>query len=145
MSDIFAWYSLIGTAGTALGMMICGWLMSYLQETKGWDFVAACRVVFFIYAAVGALKFMLTLGLSSNVEAAKKQKKSPPPPAQQEPSERQPLLAPDAHTTEEVEAPKPSQRKIPFMPDIEARFVGLVLDLCLLFALDSFASGLASL
>jgi MFS family permease len=146
MSDIFAWYSLIGTAGTALGMLVCGWIMSFLQESKGWDFVAACRVIFFVYAAIGAIKFMLTLGLTSNVEAAaKKKKENRPPSGQQEPSERQPLLATDAHPDEENEVPKPKQRKIPFLPDIEAHLVGLVVNLCFLFALDSFASGLASL
>jgi MFS family permease len=146
MSDIFAWYSLIGTAGTALGMMVCGWIMSILQDTKGWEFIPACRMIFFIYAAVGAVKLILTLGLSSSVEAAKKQKKkNPGVQSQQEPSERKPLLAANGHTNEEDEMPKPKQRKIPFLPGIEAEFVGLVLNLCLLFALDSFASGLASL
>lgn len=142
LSDIFAWYSLIGTAGTALGMMVCGWIINLLRMTKGWDFVPACRVIFFVYAAVGAIKFLLTIGLSSKVEAASKQQKQKQQ-KQQQSSETEPLLA-NGHGEEET-SPKPTHRKIPFLPALEIELMGLVLNLCLLFALDSFASGLASL
>lgn len=143
LSDIFAWYSLIGTAGTALGMMVCGWIINLLRVTKGWDFVSACRVIFFVYAAVGAIKFLLTIGLSSKVEAASKQQKQKKQQQQQQSSETEPLLA-NGHREEET-SPKQTHRKIAFLPAVEIELMGLVLNLCLLFALDSFASGLASL
>lgn len=153
MSDILTWYLLFGSAGTALGMMVCGWTMTLLQETKGWDFVAACRAVFLIYSAVGAVKFLLTAGLSKSVEAAKKNKKpqqqtSVPDPASStgQSSETEPLLGSNGQVEPQPE-PEPSvaKRSIPFLPGVEPQLVGLVTSLILLFALDSFASGLASL
>ena len=58
-SDIFAWYSLIGTAGTAFGMMACGWVVHTLQASKGWSAVRAYRTIFFVYAVIGLIKFLL--------------------------------------------------------------------------------------
>jgi MFS family permease len=159
MSDILTWYLLFGSAGTSLGMMVSGWTMTLLQETKGWEFVAACRVIFLIYAAVGAVKFLLTAGLSKSVEAAKKQKKKqvsqPDPASNGQVSETEPLLGSNQEQQPETEPepqpqPEPEQtvgskRSIPFLPGVEPQFVGLVTSVILLFALDSFASGLASL
>uniref|UniRef100_A0A093VD92 Putative membrane protein n=1 Tax=Talaromyces marneffei PM1 TaxID=1077442 RepID=A0A093VD92_TALMA len=140
MSDIYAWYSLIGTAGTALGMMVCGWVMTLLQETKQWDFVPACRVVFIMYAGVGATKFLLTMGLSKSVEVQKKKEDN----AATAPSETDPLLGSNGQETEESVVP-PKQKKLFFLPGVEAELVGLVTSLLLLFGLDSFGSSLASL
>lgn len=140
MSDIYAWYSLIGTAGTALGMMVCGWVMTLLQETKHWDFVPACRVVFFMYAGVGAVKFLLTMGLSKKVEAEKKKA----PTTTNGASETDPLLV-SGSQEETVAVVPPKQRKLFYLPGVEAELVGLVTSLLLLFGLDSFGSSLASL
>lgn len=137
MSDIYAWYSLIGTAGTALGMMVCGWVMSLLQDTKQWDFVPACRVVFFIYAAVGAIKFVLTMGLSKSVEVKKKDSNTT-----NGSSETDPLLASNGQEESVVTT---KQRKRFFLPGVEPELVGLVTSLLLLFGLDAFGSSLASL
>jgi MFS family permease len=139
LSDIFAWYSLIGTAGTALGMMTCGWIISFLRGSRGWDFIPACRVIFFVYAAVGIIKLILTLWLSPEVEAAKKRNKQKKP---EQPSETEPLLNSNAGEAESMKTPA---KKIAFLPAVEMGLLSLILNLCLLFALDSFASGLASL
>lgn len=127
-SDIYAWYSLIGTAGAAFGMMTCGWVVGYLQTLEGWDNVRAYRTVFFTYAALGFVKFCLACALSKRVEA---EREVPP-----QPSETTPLLAdntPQPHK-------KPSK-----LPSISAESRVIVINLCILFALDSFASGLAPL
>ncbi|GES60604.1 MFS transporter [Aspergillus terreus] len=132
LSDIFAWYSLIGTAGTALGMMACGWAVNILQTSKGWDFVHACRVIFFAYAVIGAIKFLLSISLSSKVEAEEKK----PAPTQE--NERQPLLG------EQNDTQQPQKKSLfPFLED--KALVSLVIRLFILLGLDSFASGLASL
>ncbi|KAJ5639896.1 uncharacterized protein N7484_007758 [Penicillium longicatenatum] len=133
LSDVFAWYSLVGTAGTALGQLVCGWIISSLQALHGWEFIPACRMVFFIYAGVGVVKFILTLGLTRNVEAEKEEA-----PEQQN-GETRPLLA-DSNAAEQ-EAPK----KKSLWSTIEGDLWGLVIRLFILFGLDAFASGLASL
>lgn len=153
MSDIYAWYSLIGVAGAATGMMVCGWVLSILQGTYKWDFVPACRVIFMIYGAAGAIKLILTTGLTANVEADTKKKQQQ---RQQEEntgngnvngnssSETDPLLGSNGQDVDAV-ATTPNQRKLFFLPGVEAQYVGLVISLLFLFGVDSFASSLASL
>ncbi|PWY85095.1 MFS transporter [Aspergillus heteromorphus CBS 117.55] len=148
LSDIFAWYSLIGNAGTALGMMTGGWAINLLQVTRGWAYIPACRVIFFAYAAIGALKFLLSISQSSAVEAGekkrkKKKKKKKTASRHSGEGETQPLLGDQASnpTSERQETQKKSL--LSFLGD--ADLVSLVIRLAILFGLDSFASGLASL
>lgn len=136
LPDVFAWYSLLGTAGTALGQLICGWIISSLQVLHGWAFIPSCRVIFFVYAGVGLVKFILTLALTHKVETAKKQQAR----EQQQNGETQPLLA----ETPPVEQEAPRKEKSLFA-SIEKDLWSLVIRLFILFGLDSFASGLASL
>lgn len=150
MSDIYAWYSLIGTAGAATGMMVCGWVLSILQGNYKWDFVPACRVIFMIYGAAGAIKLILTMGLTVNVEADAKKKKQQRQQQQQNAgngtssSETDPLLGSNGQDVDAV-ATTPNQRKLFFLPGVETQYVGLVISLIVLFGLDAFASSLASL
>lgn len=130
LSDVFAWYSLIGTAGSALGMLVCGWIINSLESIHGWEFIPACRIIFFVYAGVGIVKLILTLGLSGKVEV---QKEAP------ESGETRALL--DSIPEQEHEVPK----KKGLFASIEKDLWSLVLRLFILFGLDAFASGLASL
>lgn len=111
-----------------MGMLVCGWIMTSLESIHGWAFIPACRVIFLVYAGVGVVKLILTLGLTSKVEAEK-----------QETSETRPLLA-DPIQQEVVSTPKKS-----LFPSIEKDLWSLVIRLFILFGVDSFASGLASL
>lgn len=135
LSDVFAWYSLVGTAGTALGQLVCGWTISSLQSLHGWAFIPSCRIIFFVYAGVGAVKLILTLALSRKVEAEEKQSE----PQQQ--GETQPLLA-GSSPLQESAAPK--SKKSTFA-SLDKDLWSLMISLFILFGLDAFASGLASL
>ena len=117
--------------------MVCGWTINVLQSSKGWSYIPACQVIFFIYASVGALKFLLTLGLSRSVEIVEKKEA---PRTQQRGTETESLLG-----NRDPEQDGQEQRKKSFFSSIERGLVPLVIRLCILFALDSFASGLASL
>ncbi|KAK4234099.1 putative permeases of the major facilitator superfamily [Achaetomium macrosporum] len=141
LSDVFAWYSLLGTAGTALGQLTCGWTMSSLQSLHGWDFVPACRIIFSVYGAVGVLKLMLTLALTRGVEAAKEEDTEVQ--GQQQSGETRPLL-PDAAPSDQADQ-QPVPKKRGLFASIERDLWSLMLRLFILFGLDSFASGLASL
>ncbi|OLN89030.1 putative membrane protein [Colletotrichum chlorophyti] len=68
-SDIFAWYTLFGTAGAALGTLTCGWVVQALENSDSWTQNEAYRAVFLIYATLGIAKLLLIFGLSSRVEA----------------------------------------------------------------------------
>ncbi|KAF7593025.1 hypothetical protein BBP40_012112 [Aspergillus hancockii] len=101
LSDIFAWYSLIGTAGV--------------------------------------LKFFLSIALSHNVEVEEKQKTAEQQGQPGNNGETQPLLG----ERNDVEQPQKKRSLFSFLGDKD--LVSLVVRLFILFALDSFASGLASL
>lgn len=115
--------------------MACGWILQHLTETLGWDFVRAYRAIYFGYAALGLLKLTLTLLLSHTVESEKKQAQN-----RARNDETRPLLESG------VEANIPPKRGLrALFPDISKESVPVVVTLCLLFALDSFGSGLAPL
>jgi len=146
--DIYAWYSLIGTAGAACGMVVSGWLMHYVREELKWGNIRTYRAVFWAYAVVGLIKLGLALALSKAVEAEKKQ----PPPV--EDPETAPLLGDgaedaDCDTTvfgDDDEGSKKMQSVFRSMlPEISKESRIIVANLCILFALDAFASGLAPL
>lgn len=82
---------------------------------------------------MGVLKLILSLLLTRSVELEKKQQRAP-----ENRGETAPLLGDRAE-----EAPKRGVRSL--LPDISKDSVPVVIKLCLLFALDSFASGLAPL
>ena len=131
--DVYAWYTLMGSAGTALGMMVTGWTIHYTRAELEWTTLKIYRSVFWGYAVFGLIKLALTLFLSKAVEA---KKKTGPPPY----SETAPLLGDGA---EDGEPKRSSLRSL--LPEISADSRIIVLNICLLFALDSFASGLVPL
>ncbi|KAJ5902868.1 Major facilitator superfamily domain general substrate transporter [Penicillium taxi] len=131
LPDVFAWYSLVGTAGTALGQLICGWVITSLRELHGWKFISSCRVVFFVYAAVGVIKLALTLTLTQNVESNSS--------SESQNGETRPLLAEPNPTEDE------SPKKKSIWSSAETGMWSLIIRLFILFGLDAFASGLASL
>ncbi|KAL2863118.1 putative MFS transporter [Aspergillus lucknowensis] len=140
LRDILMWYTLLGTAGQALGVMACGWAVNLMQTERGWEFIPACRAIFFVYAVVGGIKFLLSVTMSQEVEVevvASKQAKQKQQDGEEN-NETQPLLG------ERPAAQQPEKKPIfSFLGD--GKLVSLVIRLFILFGLDSFASGLASL
>ncbi|KAK3671989.1 hypothetical protein LTR78_008164 [Recurvomyces mirabilis] len=130
-STTFAWYTLVGTAGSALGLLSCGWITTVLTTRKDWKVVDAYRGAFFVYAAIGLAKLVLSLFLSSQCELEK------PAPAS-DGSERAPLLG-------ESTPKKPKTNKFGLLSHLSSESRIVLLELCLLFVFDNFASGLAPL
>jgi MFS family permease len=133
--DIFAWYSLIGNAGTAFGMMTCGWVVHTLQSKKSYDDVRAYRTMFFAYALIGVIKLVLALSLSKKCELEKD-------PKPREDPERAPLLGNGNGAAADRKPPKPKRS---LFPEISRESRIVFINLAILFALDAFASGLAPL
>jgi hypothetical protein len=113
-------------------MMACGWVVHTLQASKGWSEVRAYRIIFYAYAVIGLIKFGLAISLSRKCEAEKKV--SP-----ELDTETAPLLGDNGAKANKS---KPSMS---LLPSISKESRTIVLNLCILFALDSFASGLAPL
>jgi MFS family permease len=137
-AHVYAWYSLGGSLGTALGMLTGGLVITHLIDELGWDKVASYRVIFFIYAALGLVKATLVLMLSQDIELDEKQELGRPRVAT---SETAPLLHGALEPNSVPEPRKTGLRRM--LPDISRESVAVVAELCILFALDSFASGLA--
>lgn len=141
-SDIYAWYSLLGTAGTAFGIMTCGWVSHHLSKDLQWEVVDAHRLVFVAYAVLGLFKLVLALLLSSAVEVEKTPSKLAVTTGAAN-TETTPLLDQQDETVASRPKSKNALRRL--LPDISKQSLAIVMSLCLLFALDSFASGLAPL
>jgi MFS family permease len=131
---------LIGTAGTAFGIMTCGWVVRYLKGLDGWDEIRAYRIIFFAYAVLGLIKLLLSLALSSKIELEK------PTPAPVD-AERAPLLRENAQEdAQDPDLKKNKKRSLrSLLPDISAESRLIITSLCLLFALDAMASGFVPL
>lgn len=143
-SDMFAWYTLFGTAGTALGALAGGGIVQILQDREGDGEKlgnSTYRVIFFMYAGVGVVKLLLTLALTSAVEAA-------PAESTAEPGEQSSLLPGNRNSDLEESTPtaKPGvfRRIRSLFPVISPESRHILFRLILLFALDSFASGMAA-
>ncbi|KAL8856586.1 MAG: hypothetical protein Q9178_006815 [Gyalolechia marmorata] len=152
-SDIFAWYVLLGNAGTACGMVTCGWLVQWLQTLDGLTAIPAHRVVFAIYALLGIVKLILAIMLSDRCESG------PPEQEYQKVTELnnieiESLLSrdDDDDITQDQPAPKPNTKSLPplpkknytLFPSISPTSRTTLLKLSVLFSFDSFASGVAS-
>ncbi|KAM0287265.1 hypothetical protein ACHAQH_000579 [Verticillium albo-atrum] len=161
-SDIFAWSTLLGTAGAAVGTMTCGWLVQLLQDLEHWDTQSAYRVIFVIYACIGIVKLFLVFFLSAGVEAEQSQLIYSAVPTELE-DEEDSFLVDDRSDDEDGVPPSAAarrrsrsmsmssqrtltafQRIRAMVPAISAQSRSLLYRLLLVFFFDSFASGMAS-
>ena len=139
-SDVFAWYSLFGFGGGAAGMVICGWAVEALM-LNGWSVTNSYRVAFWGYAFLGIVKFAFTCALSRRVEVQRKSEDS---------NETEPLLS-NGHVPSLENRPTEERKKKDqglwrmLLPDVGKDSLNILAKLCVLFAMDSFASGLAPL
>ncbi|KAF2084348.1 MFS general substrate transporter [Saccharata proteae CBS 121410] len=143
-SDVFAWYVVLGTIGTAAGSITCGWMVEGLTKRSGWGELDAYRIVFWLYAGIGVMKALLTWTLSVRCEVEDRKQE----PQQREEEEREQyegLLHEDDDETEDQTKPPPPPSK----PKSKNAFAQLswqtrwtLLKLCALFAIDSLASGM---
>ena len=149
-SDIFAWYTLIGTAGSALGSVTCGWVVERLRSLDNWTPIQAFRTMFVVYAVLGLFKLVLSLLLSSDCEP------EPPKSSQEEVTELDSIEAEGLLSDSEdedsnlpskvpksVSKPSPSSSKS-LWPAISPSSRTILFKLCGLFAIDSLASGLVA-
>lgn len=146
-SDIFAWYTLLGNAGTACGAIACGWIVQALLKGGDWSETSAYRMIFSIYAVLGIVKLLLAVMLSNKCEP-EQPKQEYQEVHQMDDVEVEGLLSEDEGSQEErvqskARAPLPEMKRKSIWPAISPASRGILIKLCLLFAVDSLASGLA--
>ncbi|KAF3068685.1 putative membrane protein [Trichoderma lentiforme] len=149
-SDVYAWYSLLGTAGTAFGLMTGGWAVQYVSTVLHWELIDAYRFIFYGYAVAGLVKLFLALLLSSAVEADEKASPAKATIKSNEAAgnnntETSPLLGSGNASPQADEERKSRSRVGALLPDISKEGYAIMTSLCVFFALDAFASGLASM
>jgi len=129
-SDVFAWYVVIGSLGTATGSFTCGWLTEYLIN-GGWTTVNAYQLIFWIYAAVGLMKAAISWTLSAKCEV------QPSPTTQED----EPFIANGQASSSKAQNNAPPKKKVGFS-QISARSRKILVKLCALFFFDSLGSGM---
>ncbi|KAL6871322.1 major facilitator superfamily domain-containing protein [Trichoderma novae-zelandiae] len=147
-SDVYAWYSLLGTAGTAFGLMTGGWVVEYVSTDLGWQLIDAYRLIFFGYAALGLVKLSLALLLSNAVEADDRAtQRAIKSTGEASNTETSPLLGNGPHDNPHANKgqQKSHSRVASLLPNISQEGYAIMTSLCVFFALDAFASGLASM
>lgn len=145
-SDVFAWYVVAGTLGSAAGTAGAGQLVEGLKSRE-WTELQAFRGVFCLYGAIGIVKAIATSLLSSRCEAdggSRNANAYQPVGAKQS----RPTAATDETEEDGDEGPAQSERPAP-QPKPKMGFAQLsnktrwtLLRLCALFAIDSLASGM---
>lgn len=150
-SDVYAWYSLLGQAGVACGLMTCGWVIQYVSTSLQWEHVDAYRLAFLGYAAIGLLKMTLTLLLSSAVEADGKASAAKKTAISNQvgdtETETSPLLG-SANANGSLQATEQQNgrgRLSSLLPDISKEGYAIMTSLCFFFAIDCLASGIISM
>lgn len=137
---------LVGTAGSAGGMILCGWIVEELKSVSGWANTRAYRLIFGLYALLGILKLVLSLMLSDACEP-EPEKPLHHPDVQLDVLEAEGLLLSDDEN-EQREGSRPQPVAVPnvqkksIWPQISPSSRSVLIKLSFLFAFDSFASGL---
>lgn len=142
-SDVFAWYVVLGTLGSAFGLAGTGWLVEGLKG-RGWTELETFRVVFWMYGGLGVVKAVVTRFLSTKCEV-NDDKEGYVPVARQE---TDPAAA-DEDEDENDAAQRPARPAAKPVSKPKMGFASLstktrwtLLRLCALFAVDSLASGM---
>ncbi|KAK6536410.1 hypothetical protein TWF281_000648 [Arthrobotrys megalospora] len=143
-ADLFAWYVLLGTLSRALGNLVCGWTVTALQNS-GWTPLESYKIIFLSYSALGITNILITSFLSARCED------QTPKPYAEPGSESQPFLEDDDGDVDSQEnpdtpptPPRPTllDKLTSLFPHITPQSRSILIKLCLLFGVDSFASGL---
>lgn len=125
--------------------MTAGWTVEQLQKSARFSDVQAYRTVFYFYTLLGLVKLALSMALSEKVEV---ERKPPPSPDQ---ARTQLLHDYDAETegsnnnNRDTVSKNTKTKPKAWLPAISPASRLVVIQLCILFGMDSFASGLATL
>lgn len=133
-TEIFAWYTLIGAFGGALGSVSCGWLVHFLTGKDGGAAAEekAYRVVFWIYAGIGLVKLALAWALTGECEVVKSSEGR---------NEGESFLRNQQAGSKGLGLWQKVMGLL--IPKVSTESLSILWKLCLLFAVDSTASGLA--
>lgn len=143
-SDIFAWHIVAGTLGVASGTFSAGWVISGLQKLGGLSELESYRGIFVLYATLGLVKLLVATRLSTACELDVRKSDR----RQHDGEEAEGMLGPGGTPSPDGKARMARIGKNvvrSFVPELSGSTRSILWRLCLLFAVDSFASGLVAL
>lgn len=129
LNMVLAWYYMLGSWGAAIGTVTMGWLVQALKD-RAWLTVDAYRVVFYVYAAQGLLKFILSLLLSQKCEDSA--------------AATEPITDEEGIDNERTPLLPGYERAKPRMATISTDTRYFVAKFCSILVLDNIGSGLAA-
>ncbi|CUM63903.1 uncharacterized protein PRCAT00001491001 [Priceomyces carsonii] len=140
-SDVYAWYTFLGTFCAALGSVLSGKLIDYCNKVLEYPLIKSYKMVFLGYTLLSILTLVLSCFLSHKVEwsteVASEESGQIDNEREGEPSEASQLLSGTSSKDH-----KKHSKQWKFLPSLDLSVLVLVTKLSLLFALDSFASSL---
>lgn len=143
-TDVYAWFAVTSTIGMASGLCISGWISYVLHQYYQWNWKEGYWVNFAVYTVIGLVKAGLTFMLSDRCEA-NYDRQTEEDMAEQEAASA-PLMS---HADRRSSYSKPQKvtetiRRVSSTVSTrlspESRTI--LVKLCVLFAIDSFAKGL---
>lgn len=66
--EVFAFHGMFSSAGTAIGSLLSGMIIDYLNLSLHWDLISCYRGIFAIYSSVAIVKFFIMVSLSEKCE-----------------------------------------------------------------------------
>lgn len=153
-SDVYSWYTFLGTFCAAIGSIACGTLVDYMNVHLDYSLASSYRVAFLGYTVLSFLSIILSYFISTRIEWTSEEKAKKSQTSKQgntEQDETTQLLEPELHSEsqDQQDGHDQNQKKskesvFKFMPTLHKSILVIVIKLSLLFALDSFASSLIS-
>lgn len=137
-ADVYAWYALLGSLGMALGSLSGGWLIETSRRQLGAGVLESYRYLFALYSIMGVIKLTATSLLTKRVEL---EPESIQVDNTNTNDDTRPLLERAQSGDNRNAAPKP---KWAVLPPLSPESRKIVVLLSWLFAMDSFASSMAS-
>ena len=125
-----AWYYTLGSWGGALGLFSTGWLLQCLEHNH-LSTLTAYRIVFWLYAAIGILKTLLTFLLSEMCEPNIKDAATPDGTEAASVDETESLLRDHRRVTKPAFSTSPETRRF-------------LLKFCPILVFDNLGTGLAT-
>ncbi|KAK3634811.1 hypothetical protein LTR56_015092 [Elasticomyces elasticus] len=144
-TDVYAWFAVTSTLGMSLGLCVSGWITYLLRTYVGWGWkdTATYQPIFGIYAIVGLIKFCLTFLLSERCEADYDRQTEIDV---QEEQATTPLMSEHRRTSYTGKAHKVTARVRQMGSTVQTKLSPesrtILIKLCFLFAINSFASGM---
>ncbi|KAH3899200.1 related to Staphylococcus multidrug resistance protein [Saccharomycodes ludwigii] len=148
-SDIYSWYSVFSSLASALGFVTTGYLIKLLTNVYDYAKIDAYRFIYLMYSAIGCLMAISCLFLTDAVEIERVVVEDITDAEAMLLDENTPILHPENVLTTNINGeqnnilPENQSFLQKLLPQLPFHVLMLVINLSLLFGLDSLASSLA--